>query len=279
MTNKFADNRMKKSIAKKGCDGLLLLTILFSLLAGCKTKDKDPLSDLSNIPYKVTGIFPHDVTAFTQGLVIEQGRLFESTGQDSSWIAEVTLATGKQQKKAVLDKKYFGEGITVLNDKIYQLTWQNKIGFVYDFKTFERLDTFRYEHEGWGITHNGKNLIVSDGTSTLYFKDTTDVNTVNTLTVNFRGEKITGLNELEFIEGYVYANKWQTNDIYKIDPATGDVVGRIDFSRLSNEVKSKFPGVDVLNGIAYEKKSKTLLVTGKLWPALYAIRLDEQPNP
>jgi len=257
----------------------LWVTVIALCVWHCKPKEsKQGFSKQDLLPYRITGIFPHDVTAFTQGLVIEKGRLFESTGQDSSWIAEVNLKTGKHQKKTVLDTKYFGEGITVLNDKIYQLTWQNKIGFIYDFKTFQRLDSFRYDHEGWGITHNGKQLIVSDGTDRIYFKDTVDVKTVSTIQVTYKGQKVVGLNELEFIEGYIFANQWQTNNIFKIDPATGNIIGHIDFSKQANEVKARFPQVDVLNGIAYEKKSKTMLVTGKLWPALYAIRLSEPLN-
>src|SRR6478736_2697818 len=128
-----------------------------------KTSEKKAPDDL--IPYKVTNIFPHDRTAFTQGLVIHNGRLFESTGQfGTSWISEVTISTGVQDKKVILDKKYFGEGITILNNKIYQLTWQTKIGFVYDWKTFEKKNEFTYDYDGWGITHDGTNLIVSDGT-------------------------------------------------------------------------------------------------------------------
>ena len=166
--------------------GLKILFIIgaLPLLFSCgpkKEKGKENTSaDL--IPYSIIKVFPHDKTAFTQGLVVEQGRLFESTGQNgTSWIAEVDIATGRQDKKVLLDKKYFGEGITILNNKIYQLTWQAKIGFVYDLKTFEKISEFEYDREGWGITHNGKNLIASDGTDELYFLDTLSLKPVSIL--------------------------------------------------------------------------------------------------
>ena len=147
----------------------LLLFVLIIAFA-CNGKKKEPEVEKNLIPFTLVKTFPHDNTAFTQGLTIEGGKLFESTGQNSnSWIAEVAIATGVQDKKIQLDKKYFGEGISILNNKIYQLTWQNKTGFIYDLKTFQKLGEFQYEHEGWGITHNGVNLIVSDGTDKLYF--------------------------------------------------------------------------------------------------------------
>ena len=228
------------------------------------------------IPYTVLKVFPHDVTAFTQGLTVDHGKLYESTGQANSWIAEVDIASGTQDKKIVLDKKYFGEGITFLNNKIYQLTWQNHTGFIYDAKTFAKTGEFQYDHEGWGITHNGKDLIVSDGSEKLYFMDTLTLKIVDTLIVRDQGIATDNLNELEFIDGYLYANRWQTNLILKIDPASGNIVGKIDLSALVEKVRQMNSRADVLNGIAYEKKTGILLVTGKLWPALFAIRLQKK---
>lgn len=254
--------------------GQRIVVIAFSLLSlfACTSKEnKNKADDL--IEFTLVQAFPHDVKAFTQGLVIENGKLYESTGQKGSWIAEVDLATGKHDKKVTLDDNYFGEGITFLNNKVYQLTWQNHEGFVYDAKTFAKLRDFSYSHEGWGMTHNGKNLIVSDGTDVLHFLDTVTLKDDHVIHVMDGETKVEKLNELEFIDGYVYANIWQTAFIVKIDPASGKVVGRIDLSSLGNEI-AKFEGsFDVLNGIAYEKKSKLFLVTGKLWPALFALRL------
>ncbi len=182
--------------------------------------------------------------------------------------------SGKQNKKVVLDKNYFGEGITILNNKVYQLTWKNHTGFVYDLRTFRKIREFQYDQEGWGLTHNGKELIMSDGTAKLYFLDTLSLKSRTTLTVNDVDGQAGNLNELEFIEGFIYANQWQTSYILKIDPITGTVAGKLDLSTLTQKILAMNPEADVLNGIAYEKKSKTVLVTGKLWPAVFALRLS-----
>jgi len=248
------------------------IALAFLLFIACSQKSKKETPD-DLIEFTLIKAFPHDVTAFTQGLLIENGKLYESTGQTGSWIAEVDLATGKQDKKIILDDKYFGEGITILNNKIYQLTWRSNEGFVYNAQTFAKLKNFNYSHEGWGITHNEKNLIVSDGTDVLHFLDTASLKDEHIIHVTDHGTKVDQLNELEFIEGFVYANIWQTAFIGQIDPATGKMVGRMDLSSLGQEV-AKFNGsFDVLNGIAYEKKSKMLLVTGKLWPVLFALKI------
>jgi glutamine cyclotransferase len=253
----------------------IFLAGLVLLVIGCKTKEKKEAASQDLIPYSIVKVFPHDKNAFTQGLVVEQGRLFESTGQyGTSWIAEVDIATGNQDKKVVLDKRYFGEGITILNNKIFQLTWQTKIGFVYDLLTFEKIRKFEYDREGWGITHNGSNLIVSDGTNQLYFLDTLTLEPVTILKVTDGEKPSEKLNELEFIDGFIYANQWQTNFILKIDPTSGKVVGRMDLTELAEKVFPLNPNADVLNGIAYEKKSKMLLITGKLWPAMVAVRFN-----
>jgi glutaminyl-peptide cyclotransferase len=253
---------------------LILLSVL--IVVGCKTREQ---SSVPAIPYTVVKVFPHDVSAFTQGLVIEYGRLFESTGQEgSSWIAEVELSSGKQDKKVILDSQYFGEGITVLGNKVYQLTWKSKVGFVYDINSFQKIKDFNYEHEGWGITHNSKNLIVSDGTHVIHFLDTTTLAEVSKIEVKDAGINVDKLNELEYINGFIFANRWMTNEVLKIDPATGSVVGKMDLTELAREANQKNPNADVLNGIAYEKKSGLLLVTGKWWPFLFAIRLDKEAS-
>jgi glutaminyl-peptide cyclotransferase len=252
----------------------LMPVVLIILVFACKAKKPDPVAE-NLIPFTLVKTFPHDNTAFTQGLTIEYGRLFESTGKENSWISEVAITTGVQSKKVVLDPKFFGEGISILNNKVYQLTWQNKTGFIYDLNTFQKKGEFQYDHEGWGITHDGKNLIISDGTDKLHFLDTVTLKNVSTLSVTENGAKRDQLNELEFIEGFIYANQWQTNYILKIDPATGIVVGKMDLSSLANRIAEMSPQADVLNGIAYEKKSKTILITGKYWPALFALRFQD----
>ncbi len=252
-----------------------LFVLMFAplLFAGCSgNREQKTSTDEDLIPFTILKAFPHDVTAFTQGLTIYDGRLFESTGQANSWIAEVDIASGRQDKKVVLAKKYFGEGITILNNKIYQLTWQNHTGFVYDLRTFRQLREFQYKHEGWGITHNDRNLIVSDGTHKLYVLDTGSLAAIDTIHVSDLDGHVDQLNELEYIDGYVFANQWQTNYIFKIDPATGKVTGKMDLTPLAEKMIQIDRRADVLNGIAYEKKSKVLLVTGKLWPSLFALK-------
>jgi glutaminyl-peptide cyclotransferase len=247
----------------------LLVCIIFIGIS-CKSK-----TEVAAIPYTVVKIFPHDMSAFTQGLVIEYGRLFESTGQEgASWIAEVELASGRQDKKVLLADQYFGEGITILNRKIYQLTWKGQVGFVYDINSFQKINEFQYEHEGWGITHDGKNLIVSDGTDKIHLLDTATLKEIAVINIKQGSIPVDKLNELEFIEGYLYANRWMTNEVLKIDLSDGSVAGILDLTELAREANQRNPSADVLNGIAYEKKSGLLLVTGKWWPLLFALRLE-----
>ena len=178
-------------------------------------------------------------------------------------------------QKYDVPNNYFGEGITILNDKIYQLTWEEKVGFIYDADTYKKLGEFQYNTPGWGITHDNKNLIMSDGTDKLYFLDTTNLKVIRTLTVTDpSGVRVKNLNELEYIDGYIFSNIYETALILKIDPKSGKVVGRLDLSTLANEIKRMYPNADVLNGIAYDKNSRALLVTGKLWPKSYLIRLN-----
>jgi glutamine cyclotransferase len=253
---------------------ILYVAAVLITLSSCVGKKSKEEKATASISYSIKKIFPHDKTAYIQGLTIADGRLFESTGQAGSWIAEVDIATGNQDKKVILDKKYFGEGITILNNKIYQLTWQSHVGFVYDFKTFKKTREFKYDYEGWGITTDNKNLIVSDGTSKIRFLDTLTLQSVNEIIVKEGEVSVDKLNELEFIDGFIFANQYLTNYILKIDPATGQVVGRMDLSRLAEKIYPLNPTADVLNGIAYEKKSKSLLVTGKFWPALFALKIE-----
>jgi len=253
------------------------LRISLSAVAGLAvlscTPKKDEKKEDPAIGFNVTRVFPHDRTAFTQGLTIDGGRLFESTGQDASWIAEVDIVSGKQTKRIQLEKKYFGEGICILNRKIYQLTWKSHTGFIYDVKTYAKKGEFSYPYEGWGITHDGKRLIVSDGTDKIHFLDTASLKETSSISVRGASGALQNINELEYIEGYIYANQWQTPFIFKIDPATGNVVGRLDFSVIAEKMRVAYSNSDVLNGIAYERKSKLILITGKLWPNLFAIKL------
>ncbi len=249
--------------------------ILFGLILISCTPKKETIQSPTFINFKVQNTFPHDQEAFTEGLIIQNGQLYESTGQENSWIGIVNIKTGVADKKIILDKKYFGEGITILNNKVYQLTWKNKIAFVYDLHTFKKLNEFKYDTEGWGLTHDSTRLIMSDGTSTLYFRDTLSFEIKKELQVTYNGKPVNALNELEYIDGYIYANVWRSHWIAKISPENGEVSGFLDLSKLVQQANLINPNVDVLNGIAWHEGTKSMLVTGKYWPYIYVLKLSE----
>ena len=226
---------------------------------------------------QVVNEYPHDTNAYSQGLVFVDGTLYEGTGKyGRSTLRRVDLKTGQTQQQVRLGDRVFGEGITTWDDTIVQLTWKSKIGLVYDRKTLELRRKFRYSGEGWGITHDGHNLIVSDGTSTLRFLDPKTFRVVRRLSVRSGRNQIRHLNELEFVDGEILANVWYQDYIVRISPITGDVTGYYDLSRLwpQNQRPDKEA---VLNGIAYDEVGKRLFVTGKNWPRLYEIRLVARP--
>jgi glutamine cyclotransferase len=224
-----------------------------------------------NYTYQVVNVYPHNETAYTQGLVFEDGVLYESTGlYGQSTLRCVELETGNVMQLYSLPGGFFGEGITIFEDKIIQLTWKNKIGFVYNRSPFELLQTFGYTTEGWGITHNGSALIMSVGNSTLYFLDPETFQIIGQVEV-YDEEPVTRLNELEYINGMVYANIWTEDKIAIINPQTGQVTGWIDLTGIN---PSENQSIDnVLNGIAYDQNGDRLFVTGKRWSNLYEIKL------
>jgi glutamine cyclotransferase len=230
--------------------------------------------DVARYSYEVVAAWPHDRSAFTQGLVFHRGNLIESTGMNGeSSLREVEMQTGRVLKQVRLAQVYFGEGVAVLGDRAYQLTWQNRKGFVYDADTFRLQREFPYEGEGWGLTTDGRSLILSDGTERIRFLDPETLAVSRTLTVTRNGQPQRQLNELEFIRGEIFANVWMTDEVVRIDPATGAVRGVIDFSGLL-ATHERVPGhTDVLNGIAYDPATDRLLVTGKRWPKVYQVRL------
>ncbi len=222
--------------------------------------------------YRIVNSYPHDPKAFTQGLVYHNGFLYEGTGlEGQSSLRKVELRTGRVLQIRKLAPELFGEGITLWQDKIYQLTWRNGICFVYERDSFRSITEFRYPGEGWGLTHDGKHLIMSDGSDTLTFRDPDTFAVVKRLRVKAEGVPVRNLNELEYVEGEIYANVWQTDMIARISPTTGEVVGWIDLSGLLSEREAQ--NAEVLNGIAYDPKEKRLFVTGKLWPKLFEIKL------
>jgi glutamine cyclotransferase len=232
-----------------------------------------PETQEPSMTYQVLAVYPHDPNAFTQGLVYLDGFLYESTGRfgDSS-LRQVLLESGEVIRQVDLSSEYFGEGLTFWEDTLIQLTWKNELGFVYDRQDFALLDQFNYATEGWGLTQDGEHLIMSDGSSSLYFLSPETFEVMRTVTVTYAGEEVVYLNELEFIKGEVFANILNSDDIVRINPETGEVAGRINLAGILPE-EERTATTDVLNGIAYDAGQDRLFVTGKCWPNLYEIRL------
>jgi glutamine cyclotransferase len=286
----------------------IFIILVLGVLAACNhpsnEENKGPEAD--NTPpalnYSVIKAYPHDTSSYTEGLLFHDGQLYESTGTEPDMSADrrslfgtVDLTTGKITPKAELDRrKYFGEGIVFLKGKVYQLTYTTNIGFIYDAKTFKPAGEFTFPNkEGWGMTTDGQHLIMSDGSSNItYFdpdsskpaqvlihydngdsvvKTLNSFHVVKVLVVTDNNGPVSNINELEMINGYLYANQWQTNYILKIDPATGKVLARVNLDSLAAEAKSKYSGAEVLNGIAYDSTTGKIFVTGKLWPNIYEI--------
>jgi len=220
---------------------------------------------------EVYNSYPHDAGAFTQGLIYSDGVLFEGTGlyEGKSSLRKVEVQTGEVLQKIDLTSEYFGEGITIYENKIIQLTWQNKKGFVYDKNTFQLVEEFSYTAEGWGITYDGQYLIMSDGTDVLYYLNPADYSVVKQINVTANGEAVTRLNELEYINGRIYANVWQTDRIAIIQP-DGTVIGWIDLEGILSYGECSTE-IDVLNGIAYNPEKNSIYVTGKNWCKLFEI--------
>jgi glutaminyl-peptide cyclotransferase len=269
------------------------LLILFLFWLSCDPAKQAPVeentaqkvSDVKLIPmidYSLVKAYPHDVNSFTEGFLFHNNKLLESTGapgnlpQTKSLFGELDLTTGQLTKKAELDKTlYFGEGIVVVNNYLYQLTYTNQIGFIYDAKTYERKGQFGYvSKQGWGMTTDGKNIIMSDGTNAITYLNPSDFSISKTLSVTENGFALDFINELEWINGFIYANVWMTNFIVKIDPESGDVVGKLDLTELANQAKKININLAEMNGIAYDSLTNRILVTGKLWPSVYEIKFN-----
>lgn len=228
------------------------------------------------LKYTVVNTYPHDITAFTEGLEFFRDTLIESTGQKgSSYFRKFDYKTGKVYRQVDLNAQYFGEGITVINNKIYQLTWQDNTGLIYDANTLKQVKTFKYDKqiEGWGMTNDGKHIYHSDGTEKIWKMDPETQKMIGYVNVYWAANKIKSINELEYIDGLIYGNIWQKDAIAIFDPATGSVQGVLDLSALRKEITS--PTAEVLNGIAYNPKTKTLFVTGKNWDKMFEIRVSE----
>ena len=261
----------------------LVTTLLVLPLSSCSvlrgspgragSESPTPVNVVPIYTYRIVNTYPHDRSAFTQGLVFNGGALYEATGlYGHSTLRKTRLETGDVLQISQLPAQFFGEGITIWRDRIIQLTWRSGIGLVYDKNSFELLEQFTYSTEGWGITHNGNHLVMSDGTSTLYFLHPDSFEEIGRIEVFDDYGPVTRLNELEYVRGEIYANVWQTNRIARISPKTGKVMGWIEMDGLLNQEELREP-VDVLNGIAYDAEKDRLFVTGKLWPKVFEIKL------
>ncbi len=256
--------------------GLLAVIVFLSLIsvalwAMCSTLGA-PTQD-----FDIVNRYPHDTTAYTQGLLFHEGKLYESTGRyRRSTLREVELESGRVLRSRKLDDRYFAEGLALHNNRLIQLTWRSGIGFTYQLETFEPVgQPFEYTGEGWGLASDGKRLIFSDGTDTLRFLDPDSFKTLHTLHVTDGGKPVPLLNELEYIEGVLYANVWNSNRIALISPRTGVVQSWIDLTPLVAEARTQAPQSEVLNGIAWDATGNRLLVTGKNWPTVFEIRLKK----
>lgn len=251
------------------------------------TQQPDNSATRAEVPaamgYTVVNIYPHDSTAFTQGFTFHNGKLYEGTGSPDHYRSSLRIInpeTGIVETKIDQGRDFFGEGITILNNKLYQLTWQNRKIFVYDVATLKKTGEFNWHGEGWGITNNGSKLIISDGvTSNLYITNPETLKVEEIIGITDENGPVTNINELEYIDGYVYANRWETNYILKIDLNKGKVVGRADMTGLltkntkENVQLPKYQnGSAVLNGIAYDTASRRMFITGKLWPNMFEIK-------
>jgi len=237
------------------------------------TSSNTPPTGVPTYSYEVIHVYPHDTNAFTQGLVFLDGALLESTGLNGhSTLRKVDLKSGQVLKQVEVPPQYFAEGLAVLNGKIFQLTWQDGKAFVYDLETFRQEKRFAYDREGWGLTTDGQSLILSDGTDQLRFLDPATFDVKRAISVTLNGRPVKNLNELEYIKGKIFANVWQTFNVVRIDPATGKVLGVINFAGLLAPGDYS-PHLDVMNGIAYDAAGDRLFVTGKHWPKLFEVRL------
>lgn len=258
----------------------LPVLLAFILVACNNGKKNDPEQPNPNSPKimseSIINTYPHDTSSYTQGLLIYNGEMYEGTGNyGRSKLLKVDLKTGKALKEISLDRKYFGEGVTILRDTVYQLTWKENTVFAYTLPDFKKVKEFTVQRDGWGLTTDGQSLIASDGSSTLYYYDPSSFKLLKTQDVTEAGSLSYNLNELEFIDGFIYANQYEAAYIFKIDPATGAIVAKADLSKIWNRIRTLNPEADVPNGIAWDAATKKIYITGKWWPELYEVQFSQ----
>ncbi|MCC6635840.1 MAG: glutaminyl-peptide cyclotransferase [Chitinophagaceae bacterium] len=258
----------------------IVVLFIFSCNDKPKQNEHENIVQVQQLQYSVQNIYPHNQTSFTEGLEWHNGFLYEGTGdteyEGNSKLAKINLLTGNDIQKINLSKEYFGEGITLLNNKIYQLTYKEQKCFVYDAKTLKKINEFTYEGEGWGMTNNGKEIIMGNGSNNLYFRNPENFAITKTLNINNNYGPVTGLNELEYVDGFVYANVWPNYKIVKINLNTSKVAAEANLEDILHkhspqDIERK---VDVLNGIAYDSIGKRFFITGKYWSKVFEIQFN-----
>jgi len=266
---------------------ILLITILITSCNNDRASRlqsvKKDINGISLIKYTITNTYPHSIESYTEGLIFHDNKLFESTGSPENFpntrsvIGIVNLKTGKIDVKVEIDRnKYFGEGILFFKNKLYQLTYKNQLGFIYNPENFEQIGTFNYiNKEGWGMTTDGNSIIMSDGTNFITYWDPDSLKEIKKINITYNGSSALYANELEFINGFIFANIWTTNYIAKIDTANGKIVGLIDLTTLFLKAKKENQQSEATNGIAYDSKKNRIFVTGKLWPFIFEIKLQD----
>jgi glutamine cyclotransferase len=266
----------------------LCVILIILVVSGCTDnknthhKLKRKVTGIESINYSVSKTYSHDTGSFTEGFLFHNNQLFESTGSPEefpltrSLIGIVDLKTGKIDIKVELNRNsFFGEGIVFLGGKLYQLTYKNQVGFIYDSESYAKIGSFHFANkEGWGLTTDGKSLIMSDGTNIITFLDPDGLKVIKTLNITFNGSSALYVNELEYINGYLYANIWTTSNIARIDLQTGAITGIIDLAELFSQAKKKYPMAEATNGIAYDQTTDRIFVTGKFWPYIFQIKFE-----
>ncbi len=274
-------------------NNIIIIFLLSGALSLSSCTDNDKRSDNNTttdipqrntnfIPYTLIKTLPHDTVAFTEGLCWHKGKLYESTGspdelpQTKSYFGVVDTASGKVQQKHEIDRKvFFGEGIAIIGDSLFQLTYKNRKGFVYNLHTMKKMGEFNfYNQEGWGLTTDGQSLIMTDGTSNITYMDPKTYKAFKVIPVTDNGNYIVNLNELEYIDGWLFANVYGTNYIVKINPENGAVVGKLDLNALAKKAKDEYPKALEMNGIAYKAETKSIYITGKMWPRIFEIKIN-----
>ncbi|MFT3749009.1 MAG: glutaminyl-peptide cyclotransferase [Agriterribacter sp.] len=259
-----------------------LLILLHSCISNNNQDNTSSTNAIPQLSYKLVNSYPHDTSAFTEGLGWYKGKLYESTGSPDnmphtkSYFGIVDIKDGIVKNKIELDRKiFFGEGIAIINDTVFQLTYKNRKGFLYNANTLQKIGEFSYNNqEGWGLTTDGKQLIMSDGTDMITWIDTHSFKVVKTLQVSENGNAVNNLNELEYINGYIFANVYTTNTIVKIHATTGEIVGKLDLWNINKMARDENPKALHMNGIAYDSTTNKLLVTGKMWPKYFELELQ-----